>query len=310
MGTKSRKKKLFKELRTKFETIEEIGYGLQEEGQKLVTYGKFGQEVTAFLGNEIDKYEELASNHPELAADLDSISVWANYTDYQLGGVLGSLAADMSSLGRHTAAAATASTSGSSAVFILHGHASYIQTQNQERNIYDEYQLRKPAFIETAKVQAQLDRYLDNIDPELNQRRKGAWQTLNSMSLDKKPEAAHTMRDVLAKLISRWESNDQVKQADWWVFDSRSKDGVSPRQRFRLLLFGPKAEVASQEELDQVKQSVDDIYKQDAYLKKVAHGSQKGSIELVESVMHAIESTMLLIIEVRRRYFKDESAAC
>jgi hypothetical protein len=202
------RKKMFKELRTKFETTESIGCGLQEEGQKLVTYGKFGREVTVFLGGEIDKYEELASNHPELAADLDSISVWANYTDTQLGGVVESLAADISSLGHHIAAAGTASTSGSGAAFVLHGRASYIQMQNSDRNIYDEYHLRRPAFIETARVRAQLDRCLDDIDPELNQRRKGAWQTLNSVSFDKKAEAAHTMRDVLAKLISRWASND------------------------------------------------------------------------------------------------------
>lgn len=98
------------------------------------------------------------------------------------------------------------------------------------------------------------------------------------------------MRDLVRKVISKHASNEKVKLAAWWSKAPSTKDGVSLRQRLRLLAYGPTAE-ANETELALIEHSYE-------LLNKTAHGSKQPE-NAIEASMKSAEQLLLLIL--RRR---------
>jgi hypothetical protein len=90
------------------------------------------------------------------------------------------------------------------------------QLQGREsHNIVEVYHLQKPMDPIASDNEKELNERLAELDIDLLNRRKGAWDAFHSVSADRLPQAAHSLRDVLRSLISKWASNDQVKKAIW-----------------------------------------------------------------------------------------------
>ena len=112
------------------------------------------------------------------------------------------------------------------------------------------------------------------------------------------------MREVFAKIISQFASNENVKKADWWEKVPKTKDGVSLRQRIRYLLFGPKEKIVNDAEIKVIETNVNNCFNVDRFLKEIAHGSEKATQALVESKLKSMEGTILHILKSKNKYSK------
>jgi len=156
---------------------------------------------------------------------------------------------------------------------------------------YKTLDLSSPPFNHTV-IQEDLDNYLKMIDPKLFERRKGAWDALYSNSKDNYAQASHTMRDVFAKIISKYASNELVTKSVWWSAAPNTNAGVSPEQRLSYLLNGPN-DLSTDPSLLKL---VQDGLKSDKLLKSIAHGKNPVK-EKMEAAMRSIESFMLAIFK-------------
>jgi hypothetical protein len=122
------------------------------------------------------------------------------------------------------------------------------------------------------------------------------------VSADRLPQASHSLRDVLRSLISKWASNDQVKKAIWWKPAPNTRDGVSPRQRIQLLLYGPSTLPQNPIELSLIESEVSKFTDDNTFLNSIAHGGSSNSTSAVEFAMKSIDNLILLILRTRTQY--------
>lgn len=283
-------------------SIEDIGYKLQEQGSHLVKYARHGQVIIRHIRNDLEGYWQIGNDYPAFQTDLHNLSASIDYSWQESIQLSSELSRRVAEIDKLTLDVSSTGTTTASALLTTISGVEFIQEQTPETDIYEKYRIHKPPSVMHNEIQSELDKYLNEIDPQLVQRRQGCWITLRSISSDKMAQAAHTARDILAKLISKWAPNDEVKKAEWWEPVEDTKDGVSLRQRFRYLIYGPKDTVKDETELNIICTNVDKCFKDDQLLKKIAHGGTKRSIEAVESVIKEIEGIMLQIIKSRLRY--------
>jgi hypothetical protein len=284
---------------SEFDILEKIGIEFQEKGAILVEYAKLGKNHINFQLSEAPKYAQAANSIPQFTSVLGGIITSGEIVHISLLVTNNELRKGLESVNQGIFFASGSTSTASAGTYAVSSITDQINLDNNKRDIYKDFNFLKPDFDKHQTIQRELDQELNKLNPNLSIRLKGAWQTFNSVSADKKAQAAHTMRDILAKLISAWASNDDVKKAEWWSPVEKTENGVSLRQRLQFLLYGPK-NVEDTLILNSIEYEVGVIYKSDELLKKVAHGSQK-DINLVESNMKLIESTILKIIRLKNQ---------
>ena len=126
----------------------------------------------------------------------------------------------------------------------------------------------------------------------MSARRRGAWDAFYSSSEDALAQAAHSMRDILASLVSQMGSNELVSESAW--FDGSEKPTLS--DRVRLLLFGPSERHVESSELAAATAEISEFVTEDGQLKKVAHGSKSFSRERTKVSMEKTEELLYLIV--------------
>lgn len=288
-----------------FDKCIDFGLRFQEKGQGLVNLGKLGKGVAKHFSENYESYERITKDFPETKDDLNFISKWTSYGNKKLESNIQGLqeAEDLAS--RNITDITSVCLTGSSGYSGFKSDVDEIRLENDLIDFDGTYPITIPSPpIPYTDIQQELDILLDEIGPELNQRRKGAWYVFHSGSPDKQAQAAHSMRDVLSVFISRWASNEDVKKAEWWKYANDTEDGVSLRQRIRFLLYGPYNVQGTDADVEIVEQTVAKYLDEDRFLKKVAHGSKKGTAELIESTMHSIESALLSILNMKVKYSK------
>ncbi|MCK4357944.1 MAG: hypothetical protein KAW92_04250 [Candidatus Cloacimonetes bacterium] len=304
------KYKNFKEnlekLYKKFGRIENQGYDIQEFGNALVNDGKIGQAYSKHFLNQLNNYEKLSNDFPEFNPYIQEIMKSSLYILDQLEQVEEKIFASQEHFSDVVLSVSTEVTGATGSLYLAESGINHLEIENPNINIHEKYNIQTPNILEYSRIENEIDSYLFKIDPKLPERRKGAWTTINSTSLDKKAQAAHTMRDILSTIISKLASNAEVKKTEWWKPTPDKKSGVSLKQRIRFLLFGPKNEIENADELENIENKVNKCFKEDSYLKSLAHGSKKGTVELIESIMHSMESTMLQIFKSKEKYGKNE----
>ena len=174
----------------------------------------------------------------------------------------------------------------------------FLTAQYPGSQIFHTYHLQDPKPVFDSTDSDAVSNLLEEYDPELEKERRGTWQTFFSSSSANRSQAAHSMRDVLRRLISKHASNDVVKLANWWTLAEDTKDGVSLKQRLRLLAYGPTAD-ATQEELNFMATKVAEFEESYTLLNKTVHGSKQAE-RAVEEWMKSIEQLILLILRRRQ----------
>jgi hypothetical protein len=139
--------------------------------------------------------------------------------------------------------------------------------------------------------------FLMQLDPQLERKRQGAWQTLKGTSADKHAQAAHSMREVLSQLLDRLAPKERVKKASWYK-KPKSGDPVTRAMRVRWAIAENSANVSSSK-LKQVESLVKAIDATYANLSAEGHARKVGKGQVSQACISACESVIELIAASR-----------
>jgi len=298
MSTNSKEKFInVQKLGENYKKIEEKGRKIQEIANEVTKAAAIGQKQLQFLRSELPKYEAVGDSCPEIQRLLPADDLWAQRAVEDSENALTRIEQAGSTLHQTInligTSVSTISVVGNMAVSGI----NWLSAQYPESQIFVTYQLQDPKpFFDSTDSEA-VSKLLGEYDPELESERRGAWDAFYSSSNAKRSQSSHSMRDVLRKFISKHASNDAVKQAAWWTIAGDAKDGVSLKQRLRLLAYGPTAD-ASQSELDFMVGQLEEFERSYELLNKAAHGSKQAETS-IEASMKAAEQLLILIL--RRR---------
>ena len=143
-----------------------------------------------------------------------------------------------------------------------------------------------------------ITRLLDSIDPELERKRRGAWQTFNSDSEDRCSQAIHSMREVFRQLLDKLAPEEDVANAEWYR-KPRDAPYVTRKMRIRYSIGGPVDRELSESTLKLIESlwhSADTMYEK---LSKEAHKTNTTPTTEAEAYLKACESIILLILSSR-----------
>lgn len=291
MVTKSDLEKLKENLKK----LEEEGRKVQQQANEATKYAATGRKQVEFLEVELPKYKAIAEASPDFRKLLPQNDSWTQQAVKDSENALTGLMQAGHDLNRSFnfigTAVSNVTSVGTSAISELY----WISEQHPESRIFQSYQLQDPKpFVESTDDEI-LSKLLAEYDPELEHERQGAWQAFYSSSDAKDSQSSHSMRDVVRKFINKHASNDDVKKAKWWTEVEGTKDGVSVRQRLRLLAYGPTGE-ASEAELDLMEQQLEKFERSYKLLNKAAHGSKQAAAA-IEASMKSAEQLILLVLK-------------
>lgn len=286
-----------KKLEMNYEALEKVGRNLQEKGATIVEIAVIGKKQAIFFERELPKFFEISMDYPQILNDLPTDDNWItraiDVTDKALKNsqnaesILSEVTLTVSTSASTISTAGIAAISGEIKLELNYPKVDF-------RNIYD---LQDPQIFLDNIGKKEIADMLASYDPDLEEKRKGAWQTFYSASSDRLSQAANTMRDLIRLFISKYASNDDVKKASWWENDPNTKDGVSLKQRIRFLINEGKSN-ADFEELKFIEGQVNRFENDFKSLNSIAHGSKRKETA-VEASMKSIEQLLLLILQQR-----------
>ena len=147
--------------------------------------------------------------------------------------------------------------------------------------------------------------FLMKLDPQLERKRQGAWQTLEGSTADKHAQAANSMRDVLSQLLDRLAPSAEVTKASWY---KKPKQGnpVTRAMRVRWAIAGNLANVNSStlEQIETLVKAVDAAY---AKLSAEGHEGKPGKDRITHACINACESVIELIAATRETQNSEQS---
>lgn len=138
-----------------------------------------------------------------------------------------------------------------------------------------------------------ISNFLKRIDPELERKRLGAWQTLDGSTVDKHAQAANSMREVLSQLLDKLAPSKQIQKASWYKKPEQGSK-ITRAMKVRWAIARDSSSV-SESTLNQVNTLIDSV---DATYKKLsAEGHQKkaGKDQIIRACLNACESVIELI---------------
>ncbi len=142
-----------------------------------------------------------------------------------------------------------------------------------------------------------LKELLMKLDPELERKRLGAWQALETATVDRHSQAANSMREVLRQFLQKLSPDYHVVQAPWY---SKPKQGslVTRAMRVRYALAGTSVSVSESalKQINALSAAADATY---AKLSDQAHKDRAGKDETTRAYLTACESVMELIVANR-----------
>jgi hypothetical protein len=241
----------------------------------------------------------MSKQHPAIAEVVDRAPAWlslvGSMTDEALSHVRGADDRLLQALGPLVAgvsASDTLSTTFASAVLST-------EATNPRLDFIQQYGLRDFTLLSEVQDQRELSGLLTTIDPTLESMRKSAWESLSSGAEQRLLQAAHLMREVLRQLISKYASNERVKRCPWWTHSPDARDGVTPKQRIRCLVFGDAPGTQNDDEAQLIDTEIDQYDRECKLLMDTAHGSSRAKHVAVEAAMRKVEQLMLFML--RRR---------
>ncbi len=143
----------------------------------------------------------------------------------------------------------------------------------------------------TALVQS----FLEKVDPNLEIKRGGAWDTLEANKPDSQAQAAYSMREVLRQMLDGLAPEEKVKQATWYT---KPKEGsrVTRAMRVRYLVTQRQNEnVESESTLALINGFAEAVESMYAKLSAETHSSQKAKVSTTRMYLDACEALIGLI---------------
>ncbi len=150
----------------------------------------------------------------------------------------------------------------------------------------------------TVTSTALVQNFLESIDPQLELKRLGAWEALESNNSDGPSQAAHSMREVLRQLLDKLAPINEVLRAPWYrrpIADTT----VTRAMRVRYALSGKASETSEStlRLIETLSATVDSAY---AKLSAESHSDKLVKRSEVRSCLVACEAIIGLIQSQRR----------
>jgi len=288
----------FQKLEDNYSQLEERSRTVQQIANEITKETALGRKRLEFLRSELSKYEAISKESPDLKKFLPADDSWLQQaikdSDKAITGMMNAESTLNQTVTYVGTAVSTVSVVGSMAV----SGVNLLTEKYPGSQIFCTYHLQDPKIVFDSTDSDAVSKLLEEYDPELEKERRGAWDTFFSNSSANHSQAAHSMRDVLRKLIRKHASNNAVKAASWWTWAESTEDGVSRKQRLRLLAYGATAEV-SENELDFMTAKIEEFEESYDFLNKTAHGSKQTEVA-IEGWMKSIEHLLLLILRRRK----------
>jgi len=155
-----------------------------------------------------------------------------------------------------------------------------------------------PVSTPSTYITALIQSFLEQISPDLESKRSGAWQALESGIQDGPAQATHSMREVLRQMLNTLAPTADVQKAPWY---KKPKDNppVTRAMRIRYAITGT-SDVESESTLsliDGMAEAVNSMY---AKLSAESHSETRVKISTVRMYLNACESLIGLIATERR----------
>lgn len=298
--TEKDKREKTKSLKDNYEKIEKEGHRLQEQGTMIVKKAVSGKKQAEFLEEELPKYEKIAEQYPELSKRLNDDYRFIDLSIRNTNGVVSNLNSAVKIIEPvYHMLSTSVSTSGTAISAAISG-VYRIEATHPEINFKEKYSLKDPSVFFKSSDTEELSKILNGFDSELESMRKGAWDVFYSNSESRLVQASHSMRDILRRFISKFATNDQVKRADWYKHEPDTNDGVSLKQRIRMLIYGTTKLDVDEEELKIIESQIIQFKDDYKYLSSSAHGSSKAEANSIEASMKSMEYLLLLILQRRQ----------
>ena len=146
-------------------------------------------------------------------------------------------------------------------------------------------------------IVALIQSFLEDIDPELESKRAGAWRVLESNLPDSLSQASHSMREVLRQLLEKLAPASQVELSPWY---QKPKDGppITRPMRIRYAIAGPSP-IPSESTLAFINGMAEAIAAMYAKLSAETHGAQRPKISTIRMYLNSCEALIGLIATER-----------
>jgi len=144
-------------------------------------------------------------------------------------------------------------------------------------------------------TKSDISRLLFEVDPGLESKRQGAWQTFHGMGSDRLSQASLSMREVIRLLLYKLAPDDMIKAAPWYNKPTDTKSDVIRKMRVRYCLSGCSTSV-SHSTLDYVEslaRFIDETYTQ---LSKEVHSDKSSDISMVKAFLESGDIIILIIL--------------
>ncbi len=135
--------------------------------------------------------------------------------------------------------------------------------------------------------------FLEGIDPELEAKRMGAWEALNSNRPEGLVQATHSMREVLRQLMDTLSPVEKVQNAPWYE-EPKDEAKVTRNMRIRYAIAGDSMDV-SESTLDLIKgysAATNSVYSK---LSAQSHSDKKPTVTATRMYLVACETVIGLI---------------
>jgi len=151
-----------------------------------------------------------------------------------------------------------------------------------------------PLTHTTALIQS----FLEQISQDLESKRSGAWQALESGTQDGPAQATHSMREVLRQILDNLAPTADVQKAPWY---KKLKEGppVTRAMKIRYAITGT-SDVESESTLSLINGMSDAVNSMYAKLSAESHSGTRLKISTVRMYLNACEALIGLIATERR----------
>jgi len=153
--------------------------------------------------------------------------------------------------------------------------------------------LSEVSTVTTTFVQS----FLESIDPELELKRLGAWEALNSNRPEGRVQATHSMREVLRLLLDRLSPAEKVQKTIWYKKPD-SGASITRAMKIRYAIAGDSNEISEStfSLIRDMSATVESMY---AKLSSQSHTEKKTTITATRMYLIACETTIGLIATAR-----------
>jgi hypothetical protein len=143
-----------------------------------------------------------------------------------------------------------------------------------------------------------IQNFLEQVSPDLEIKRVGAWQALESNAQDGPAQATHSMREVLRQLLEKIAPKPEILQAPWY---KKPKDGppITRSMRIRYAITGI-ADIESESTLSLINGMAEAVNSMYAKLSAESHSEKRLKTSTVRMYLNACESLIGLIAAERR----------